>query len=329
MRTGSTDTIKVPKTVLLADNSTTIQRVVELAFAREDVTVVSVRDGNQAIDAITQSTPDLVLADIGMPGPTGYDVVEFIRSRSSLSNLPVLLLASAFDPVDQTRANRVGADGVLTKPFDPAVLVGRVRELLTTGRGAAPQVLPPASLPAPWGAPSAGAVAPTGAPFVGEASPEATFEPDLPLQEPASEGTAPGADAYFAQVDQAFATLQRTPRPLVPEVHAVQEEWSPDDEVPALSVPAAPVQRLPLTDVFAALLDVERTGVSDGLARFAVAAPPSPSAIDMDALAHQVARLVLDQLSDRVVRESVAQIVSQTAERLVREEIDRIKRNIP
>jgi hypothetical protein len=84
-----------------------------------------------------------------------------------------------------------------------------------------------------------------------------------------------------------------------------------------------PVQ---LRDAFAALLEAERNGTT------LVSATPTPrpatAPIDVDALASEVARRVVAQLSDRVVRDTVADIVSRTAERLVREEIDRIKRNI-
>ena len=264
---------------------------------------ISVPDGDRAVDAIRQSAPDLVLADVAMSGRNGYEVVEFIRSRPALASLPVLLLAGAFEPVDQTRAHLVGADGILTKPFDPAVLRGRVHELLTTGRGPS-TVLPPASFPRPWGS------------------------ADLPLFVPPARAPVSGADSYFDQIDQAFASLSRTPRPLLSE--ADEELVSADVARAPVSVTrAAPVQPLPLNDAFAALLDAERTGASGTLPRFAPVASPSAPAIDVNALADLVARRVLEQLSDRAVRESVAQIVSHTAERLVREEIERIKRNIP
>jgi len=82
---------------------------------------------------------------------------------------------------------------------------------------------------------------------------------------------------------------------------------------------------MPLTDAFAAMLEAAQTGTEVSLpAPAAVAAP----AIDVNALADQIARRVLEQLSDRVVRDTVAEIVGATAERLVREEIERIKRDI-
>jgi CheY-like chemotaxis protein len=68
------DKKKVPQTLLLADDSVTIQRVIELTFADEDITVVAFSDGDQTIERIEAEPPDIVLVDIGMPGRTGYEV---------------------------------------------------------------------------------------------------------------------------------------------------------------------------------------------------------------------------------------------------------------
>src|SRR6266852_5104199 len=124
----------VPHTLLLADDSVTIQRVIELTFADEDVTVVAVSDGDQAIERLEASPPDIVLADIGMPGKNGYEVAQFIRQSPRLSHIPVVLLTGAFEPVDQARANEAGCDGVLAKPFEPQLVISRVKELLARGR---------------------------------------------------------------------------------------------------------------------------------------------------------------------------------------------------
>src|SRR5436190_1943774 len=120
--------------LLLADDSVTIQRVIELTFSGEDIQVVAVNDGEQAIARIPAELPDVVLADIGMPRKGGYDVAAFVKGRPDLSHIPVLLLAGAFEPVDQTRAEQVGADGVLIKPFEPRQVIERVKELLAAVR---------------------------------------------------------------------------------------------------------------------------------------------------------------------------------------------------
>jgi DNA-binding response OmpR family regulator len=119
----------LPK-LLVADDSTTIQRVVELTFASEDIEVVAVGDGDQAIARIPIEHPDIVLADIAMPKRDGYQVSAFVKSHHELAHVPVLLLAGAFEPVDETRARDARSDGVIVKPFDPRQMVTRVRELL-------------------------------------------------------------------------------------------------------------------------------------------------------------------------------------------------------
>ena len=117
-------------TLLLADDSVTIQRVIELTFADEDIRVIAVGDGQQAIDRITADPPDIVLADTGMPERDGYEVATFIKEDPALAHIPVVLLTGAFEPVDEDRARQVGCDAVLVKPFEPKVVINRVRELL-------------------------------------------------------------------------------------------------------------------------------------------------------------------------------------------------------
>ena len=125
------DRHKVSHTLLLADDSVTIQRVIELTFADEDVQVVAVSDGDQAIERLKAATPlDIVLADIGMPGKNGYEVAQYIRQSPKLSHIPVVLLTGAFEPVDQALAAEAGCDGVLAKPFEPQLVISRVKELL-------------------------------------------------------------------------------------------------------------------------------------------------------------------------------------------------------
>jgi len=120
----------VPHKLLLADDSVTIQRVIELTFADEDVQVIAVGNGADAIDRAQRDRPDIVLADVGMPERNGYEVAQFIKSTPTLQHIPVVLLTGAFEPVDETRARAVGCDGVLVKPFEPQIVISRVKDLL-------------------------------------------------------------------------------------------------------------------------------------------------------------------------------------------------------
>ncbi len=120
--------------LLLADDSVTIQRVIELTFADEDIRVIAVGDGRQAIRELETSRPDIVLADVGMPEADGYEVAAFMKRTPALAEVPILLLTGAFEPIDEGRANAVGCDGVLVKPFEPQMVIKRVKDLLE-GRG--------------------------------------------------------------------------------------------------------------------------------------------------------------------------------------------------
>ena len=121
----------MPHKLLLADDSVTIQRVIELTFADEDVDVVAVGDGQQAILRAQADRPDIVLADVGMPERDGYEVAAFIKGTPALAHIPVLLLTGAFEPIDEARARAVGCDGVLVKPFEPQMVISRVKDLIS------------------------------------------------------------------------------------------------------------------------------------------------------------------------------------------------------
>ena len=127
------------KKLLLADDSVTIQRVIELTFSGEDVQVLTASDGEEALTRITADKPDIVLADIGMPKRSGYDVSAFVKGKPELSHIPVLLLAGAFEPVDEVKAKEVRCDGVLVKPFEPQQVIARVRELIGGAKGSPTQ----------------------------------------------------------------------------------------------------------------------------------------------------------------------------------------------
>jgi CheY-like chemotaxis protein len=108
----------VPR-ILVADDNTNIQKMVTLAFQERGVEVIAVGNGEAAVRRIPDANPDLVLADVFMPVRNGYEVCEFVKKDTRFSHTPVILLVGAFDPLDEKEARRVGADGVLKKPFVP------------------------------------------------------------------------------------------------------------------------------------------------------------------------------------------------------------------
>ena len=135
-------------TILVADDNSNIQKMVSLALKDQGIDVVSVGNGEAAVRKLPEVLPDLVLADIFMPVRNGYEVCEFVKQDPRFAHTPVVLLVGAFDPLDEHEAQRVGADGVLKKPFvPPDPLITMVKSLLA--RSASEPLVPVAAGAAP------------------------------------------------------------------------------------------------------------------------------------------------------------------------------------
>ena len=118
--------------LLLADDSLAIRKVIELTFEDEGMQVLSVGDGRQAVERLEEVRPDIVLADVFMPEPNGYEVCERIKRDERFRHIPVMLLVGSFEPFDEAEARRVGADDYLTKPFQSIrQMVSKVGSLLS------------------------------------------------------------------------------------------------------------------------------------------------------------------------------------------------------
>ena len=336
----------MPHKLLLADDSVTIQRVIELTFADEDVQVQAVGDGMKAIASIQAERPDIVLADVGMPERDGYEVAAFIKGNPQLAHIPVLLLTGAFEPVDESRARAVGCDGVLVKPFEPQMVINRVKDLLAGRRPAGLWTQPPSgSQPAPPSNADRGGVAPPEPAPATSASLEDYFDrldaafanldggtpaDAKPVTVPSAQSAPPApAPAAFSSSDALGGwdpdltgdpskpgAVEPRPVDLIPhQTAAVAPAASFAPPAPAaasISQPAAaPAPPPSLAEAFAALLSAEQSRQI----------PPStigaPEAQIGDDVIDEVVRRVIARMGDSVL---------EAAERLVREEIERVKR---
>ncbi len=134
--------------LLLADDSITIQKVVELTLADEGVSVVCVNNGREAIERLEEFVPDVVLLDVFMPHVNGYEVCKYIKQNDRLKHIPVMLLVGSFEPFDEEEARRVGANDTLTKPFQSIRrLIDKVGQLV--GNRPPEEQIPTAELPKP------------------------------------------------------------------------------------------------------------------------------------------------------------------------------------
>lgn len=138
-------------TILIADDNSNIQKMVSLVFKEKGVRVVAVGNGEAACRKVPEVHPDVVLADVFMPVRNGYEVCEFVKQDPQFAETPVILLVGAFDPLDEKEAQRVGANGVLKKPFvPPEPLIAMVSSLL--------KIEPPSEKPQPTPAPEEAAM---------------------------------------------------------------------------------------------------------------------------------------------------------------------------
>lgn len=133
--------------ILLADDSVTIQKVIELTFMDEDFEVRAVSNGDEALALLPEVKPDFVIADVHMPGANGYEVCR--KSKQLRISVPVLLLVGTFEPFDENEARAAGADSFLKKPFDSQELLQRVQELLAPIAQAPAAAAPVSPVPLP------------------------------------------------------------------------------------------------------------------------------------------------------------------------------------
>ena len=117
-------------TLLLADDSITIQKVVELTFAETQHKVVAVGSGRELFKRLPEIKPDVVLCDVVMPDMNGYDVCQTLKSDPATLHIPVVLLTGTFEPFDRDRAMAAGCDGIVTKPFEARELINTVEDLI-------------------------------------------------------------------------------------------------------------------------------------------------------------------------------------------------------
>jgi DNA-binding response OmpR family regulator len=124
------------KKILLAEDSLTIQKVFELALAKSDVALTMIDNGEDAVRLAGEIVPDLVVADVTLPGKDGFQITSDLRASEKTRSVPVLVLAGTVTPFDEERFKACGANGVLFKPFESQQLIDKVEELLGEGQEA-------------------------------------------------------------------------------------------------------------------------------------------------------------------------------------------------
>jgi DNA-binding response OmpR family regulator len=252
--------------ILLADDSVTIQKVIELTFMDEDYEVRAVSNGDEAIKAMPEVDPHFVIADVHMPGANGYEVCR--RSKERRPDVPVLLLVGTFEPFDEAQSRAVGANSFLKKPFDSQELLQRVGELLSRGAAPAPgpsetvrmsamPELSPFVEPEPaqeWGG------------FEVEAEPEAepfTAGSEFSLEEPSTDTWRAGG-GYITPELESDQLFELEEEPAGPDVAPTPPDTPPDEIFGFEPQPIAAEAQLTRPAGFELpLSEIERLGVPE------------------------------------------------------------------
>jgi CheY-like chemotaxis protein len=116
--------------ILVADDSKTIQTAVRLTLSREDVELIPADSGEEAIRKAKELGPDLMLIDTAMPDTSGYEVCRTLKADPAMQDVPVILLAGAFEEGSSSKGRAVDASDVITKPFESQTLIMKVKQLL-------------------------------------------------------------------------------------------------------------------------------------------------------------------------------------------------------
>lgn len=327
------------KTILVADDSKTMRRVVEITFEKSGFQVVSVGSGREALDRAPGLQPDIVLCDVGMPDGDGYTICTTLKQQATTGHIPVVLLGGGANAVDVGRATAAQADGHARKPFDPAELIHLVKQLTgvpvdgdrpltfaaALARRQAPAPAPAAASPfSPPQVPPASADIPI-------ASADIDVEEELVIED--VEMVEEGNFAAGPSLEPPTPPSELGPRPNV-DVWSLADGSPPplDDEPQELGSDALEVVE-PLVSPFSApareIQDEEPTRDmrQSGTARVvdALAAAAAPRVADVVApAAPGLSREELVALAREVIEQVAWEVVPELAETIIREELHRL-----
>lgn len=190
--------------ILVAEDSATMRKVLQMTFAGEDAEILAVASGELAVERIREFRPDVVFADASMAGFDGYEVARAIKSDPDIAQTPVIVMASQHHPFDTQRGSEAGVDDHIVKPFDSQVVIDKANALTQPGAS-----LRPASIPAPPSASPEQAIPIEIESIRPAESVPPSLKPAPPLSAPAMAQSAP-------------------PRPSVPAatpIHAASRSW--------------------------------------------------------------------------------------------------------
>jgi len=123
------------KKILLVDDEPHIIMMLENRMKHEGYEVITACDGQEALTKAKKEKPDLIILDLMLPKLDGYKVCRMLKFDEKYKHIPIIMLSARAQEADKKMGETVGADGYVTKPFEPQVLLGKVKELLSVKNG--------------------------------------------------------------------------------------------------------------------------------------------------------------------------------------------------
>lgn len=135
--------------VLVVDDSTSVRKVLEKLLSTRGLVVTTSESAEQGLEAVSHTTPHLVIADVVMPGMSGFELCQMLKMRESTKGVPVILISGIINEGVVAQAQQAGAFDVVSKPFTPDDLFPKIERALNAAKQIAPAISEPTPTPPP------------------------------------------------------------------------------------------------------------------------------------------------------------------------------------
>jgi len=120
----------VKKTIMVADDSPIIRKLISFALTITGYEIISVSDGMEALETLPNENIDLLITDLNMPNVDGFELIKAIRSNENYKSTPIIVLSNLSEADDIEKALEYGADSYLIKPFEQKAVINEVSKYL-------------------------------------------------------------------------------------------------------------------------------------------------------------------------------------------------------
>lgn len=307
--------------LLLADDSVTIQKVVELVLSEEGFEIRSANNGEEALAVMSEFRPDIVLSDIEMPVMDGYKLCKSIKTSPYTRDIPVILLAGVFEPINEELARDSGADERIIKPFESQELISKINAVLATKE--APEVVAVEAENE-----EAAEVAVTADEYVSD---DEIWALEQVPTEPAA-GEYGFGETLLEEIEEAA--------PLESEVFAIEERHNEEMEKKHIPLQALPAPEV-LAEIFRKVVDERISGFIDSIdIRDSVLSTITPAVREsVEKVMWEIAPGLIDRLLKEMLEGALASLTKEVekvvwetvpdiAERMISREIESIRSEI-